>query len=45
MKALLDMPVSRQLLKVLHAFGHEGVHAYDIGYARAADSTLLELAR
>jgi len=45
MKALLDMPVSRSLLRVLEAHGHEGVHAYNIGLERAADWELLELAR
>ena len=45
MKALLDMPVSAALLDVLHAHGHEGVHAYYRGLDRASDSELLELAR
>jgi hypothetical protein len=27
MKFLLDMPVSHLLIDVLHAYGHEGVHA------------------
>ena len=45
MKALLDMPVSPSLLSVLRAFGHEGVHAHDIGKAWAPDSELLRLAR
>ncbi|MBI1877462.1 MAG: DUF5615 family PIN-like protein [Chloroflexi bacterium] len=45
MKALLDMPVSALLLDVLHAYGHEGVHAHQIGLQRATDSELLELAR
>ncbi|NJN96962.1 MAG: DUF5615 family PIN-like protein [Anaerolineales bacterium] len=45
MKALLDMPVSAQLLDVLDTYGHEGVHAHQLGLQRAADSELLELAR
>jgi predicted nuclease of predicted toxin-antitoxin system len=45
MKALLDMPVSSALLEVLRAFGHEGVHAHQIGQDRATDRALLELAR
>ncbi len=45
MKFLLDMPVSPLLLDVLEAFGHEGVHAFQIGESRAADIKLLELAR
>jgi len=31
MKFLLDMPVSSLLLKVLRAYGHEGLHAHQIG--------------
>ncbi len=45
MKFLLDMPVSKSLLDVIHSFGHEGVHASDIGKAFATDSELLEMAR
>ena len=45
MKALLDMPVSSLLLGVLQAYGHEGVHAHQIGLDRAPDRELLELAR
>jgi predicted nuclease of predicted toxin-antitoxin system len=45
MKFLLDMPVSSLLLKVLHAYGHEGVHAHQIGKDRAPDSELLDIAR
>ena len=45
MKALLDMPVSPALAKVLEEFGHRGVHAYQIGKDRAPDTELLELAR
>jgi predicted nuclease of predicted toxin-antitoxin system len=45
MKALLDMPVSRALLSVLEAHGHEGVHAYEMGLGRASDSELLTVAR
>jgi predicted nuclease of predicted toxin-antitoxin system len=45
MKALLDMPVSASLLDVLHAHGHEGVHANQIGKERATDDELLALAR
>jgi predicted nuclease of predicted toxin-antitoxin system len=45
MKILLDMPVSPLLLDVLHVYGHEGVHAYQIGQDRASDSELLEIAR
>lgn len=45
MKFLLDMPVSFLLLQVLQAYGHEGVHAYQIGKDRASDSELLEIAR
>ena len=45
MKFLLDMPVSPLLLHVLQAYGHEGVHVYQIGKDRASDSELLEIAR
>ncbi len=45
MKVLLDMPVSSSLLDVLRAYGHEGVHAYQIGKGRASDSELMEIAR
>jgi len=45
MKFFLDMPVSFLLLNVLHACGHEGVHAHQIGKDRASDSELLEIAR
>lgn len=45
MDFLLDMPVSPTLLNVLHAYGHAGVHAHQIGQARATDAALLELAR
>jgi predicted nuclease of predicted toxin-antitoxin system len=45
MTALLDMPVSPLLLEVLQAYGHEGVHASQIGKQRASDQELLELAR
>ena len=45
MKVLLDMPVSALLLEVLEAHGHEGVHAYQIGKDRAADTELLKIAR
>jgi predicted nuclease of predicted toxin-antitoxin system len=45
MKFLLDMPVSSLLLKVLQAYGHEGVHAHQIGKDRAPDTELLNMAR
>jgi predicted nuclease of predicted toxin-antitoxin system len=45
MRFLLDMPVSSVLLNVLHAHGHEGVHAHQIGKDRAPDDELLEIAR
>jgi len=45
MKFLLDMPVSAVLLDVITAYGHEGVHAHQIGKDRAPDSELLEIAR
>ena len=45
MRALLDMPVSRSLLRILEVHGHEGVHAYEIGLERATDRDLLERAR
>lgn len=45
MKFLLDMPVSSSLLDVLRSYGHEGVHAHQIGKARASDEELLALAR
>jgi predicted nuclease of predicted toxin-antitoxin system len=45
MKALLDMPVSRSLLSVLEAHGHEGVHAHETGLDRAADREVLAVAR
>ena len=44
MKALLDVPVSPSLLDVLREFGHEGVHAAQIGLARATDSELIGFA-
>jgi len=45
MKVLLDMPVSSLLLSVLDTYGHEGVHAHQIGQDRASDRELLEIAR
>lgn len=45
MKFLLDMPVSPTLLDVLQQYGHEGVHAYQIGKSRASDQELLHIAR
>jgi len=45
MKFLLDMPVSPSLLNVIHAYGHEGVHAHEIGKDKASDAELLEIAR
>ena len=45
MKALLDMPVSPVLLDILQAYGHSGVHAYQIGQSRASDEELLRIAR
>jgi len=41
MKFLLDMPVSAILLDVLENYGHEGVHAHQIGKSRATDRELL----
>ncbi len=45
MKFLLDMPVSFLLLDVLQQYGHEGVHAYQIGKDRAPEDELREIAR
>lgn len=45
MKALLDMPVSAILLDILQAYGYSGVHACQIGMARATDAELLAIAR
>jgi predicted nuclease of predicted toxin-antitoxin system len=45
MKFPVDMPVSFLLLQVLQAYGHEGIHAYQIGKDRASDSELLGIAR
>jgi len=45
MRFLLDMPVSFLLLDVLQKYGHEGVHAHEIGKDRAPDDELLEIAR
>jgi hypothetical protein len=39
------MPVSASLLDVLHAYGHEGIHAHDRDLHRAADPELLAVAR
>ena len=44
MKVLLDMPVSRSLLRVLEDHGHEGVHAHEIGLGRVSDRELLAVA-
>lgn len=38
------MPVSSGLLGVLSAYGHEGVHAADLGLAQATDRLLLSTA-
>jgi hypothetical protein len=43
MKFLLDMPVSPTLIDTLRAYGHEGVHAHQIGQAQAPDIDLLLL--
>jgi len=45
MRFLLDMPVSSVLLQVLGAYGHEGVHAHQIGKDKAPDTELLAIAR
>jgi predicted nuclease of predicted toxin-antitoxin system len=45
MRFLLDMPVSFLLLDVLQTYGHEGVHAHQIGKDRAPDDELLDIAR
>ena len=45
MNVLLDMPVSRTLVSVLEAYGHEGVHAHEIGLDRATDREVLAVAR
>lgn len=45
MKVLLDMPVSSMLIRVLEAYGHEAIHAHQIGKDTATDSELLEIAR
>ena len=34
MNFLLDMPIPHLLLDVLHVYGHEGVHAHQIGKDR-----------
>ncbi len=39
------MPVSQSLLSVLETYGHEGVHAHQIGKDHAPDEELLTLAR
>jgi hypothetical protein len=43
MRFLLDMPVSTILIDILNSFGHEGIHAYDIGYAGQAALCPLEV--
>ena len=45
MKFLLDMPVSRTLVETLRRRGHEGLHAEEVGLARATDREVLERAR
>ena len=45
MKFLLDMPVSPVLFEVLGEYGHEGVHAHQIGKDKAPDTELLAIAR
>jgi predicted nuclease of predicted toxin-antitoxin system len=45
MNVLLDMPVSRSLLGVLEAHGHEGVRAHEIVLDHAADREVLAVAR
>lgn len=45
MRFLLDMPVSPKLLAILQNHGHSGAHAHQLGYDRAPDSDLLQLAR
>jgi predicted nuclease of predicted toxin-antitoxin system len=45
MKVLLDMPVSSSLVGLLHAHGHEAIHACDIGMERASDREILDVAR
>ena len=39
------MPVSAMLLDVLRDYGHEGVHAHQLGKDRATDRELLAIAR
>jgi len=45
MRVLLDMLVSSALLPVLSDYGHESVHASQVGLARATDSALVDFAR
>jgi predicted nuclease of predicted toxin-antitoxin system len=45
MIASLDVPVSPSLVDVLRSFGYDGVHAVQIGLAKATDTALLDLAR
>lgn len=45
MKALLDLPLPRDLLEVLAVKGYQGVHALDVGLANATDQEVLQFAR
>jgi predicted nuclease of predicted toxin-antitoxin system len=45
MNFLLDMPVSPTLVKVVQAYGHQGVHAGQIGKQTATDIEILDIAR
>lgn len=45
MKFLVDMPVTPGAVPHLRATGHDAVHAFAVGLARATDTQVLDVAR
>lgn len=45
MKFLIDMPLSTGLAIRLMQQGHDAVHAFELGLARASDEAILERAQ
>jgi predicted nuclease of predicted toxin-antitoxin system len=44
MKFLIDMPLSPKTAEYLRSLGHDAIHAFEIGKAKASDEELVELA-
>ena len=44
MKFLVDMPLSPKTAEYLRSLGHDAVHAFELGKAKASDQELIEFA-